>query len=147
MKYHIFLSLFFVSVFFGCSKQQDNTLCQMDCTSVSETLKLNIVEEQSNTSLIVSKKSQDANLELTLHSLRLNKDLPYSIEKSTNYISFQIIGSDEVQIWLNGNLEDTIKVETKYVQGECCGSLEIVKLSVNGALISKPEGYVIVIKK
>lgn len=146
MKRHIFSLLLLVGIVFGCSKEKDNNICDMDCTNVSETLKLNIVEDESNTSLI-SQKDQNAGLELKLHSLRLNKDLPYSIEKSTNYISFQIIGSDEIQIWLNGNLEDTIKVETKYIQGDCCGSLEIVKLSVNDALISKPTGYVIVIKK
>ncbi len=146
MKRHIFSLLLLVGIVFGCSNEKDNNICDMDCTNVSETLKLNIVEDESNTSLI-SQKDQNAGLELKLHSLRLNKDLPYSIEKSTNYISFQIIGSDEIQIWLNGNLEDTIKVETKYIQGDCCGSLEIVKLSVNDALISKPTGYVIVIKK
>jgi len=146
MKRHIFSLLLLVSIALGCSKEKDSNLCNMDCTSASETLKLNIIEEGSNTSL-VSQKNQNAGLDLKLHSLRLNKDLPYSIEKSTNYISFQIIGSDEIQIWLNGNLEDTIKVETKYIQGDCCGSLEIVKLSVNDALISKPAGYVIVIKK
>lgn len=148
MKYNL---LFFALVLFsvmGCVKEKDNKICLEECNNASKTLKLNIVEEESNLSFLASnQKNQENALPLKIYSKRLKKELPYSIEKGTNYIVFDIIGSDEIEVWISNKLEDTIKLETKYIKDECCGILDIVRLHVNDAYIANPDGYLIVIKK
>ena len=148
MKRAILLPVFFLLIFAGCTKEDQNNTCAMECAPAAPTIKLNIVEENSHRSIIIVDKEKKGSIAIRLYSKqRLKKDIPFTIEERTNYISFDIVGSDEIEVWIDGKLEDTLKVETKYVKTDCCGSLEIVKLSVNNTFISKPEGYVIEIKK
>ncbi|ADY53048.1 hypothetical protein Pedsa_2503 [Pseudopedobacter saltans DSM 12145] len=147
MRYYILLSIFTLFLFNSCKEKDNNAICLTECGSVSQTLRLSIVEEEGNSSYLISQSKQKGDIQLQLYSLRLKKEIPYTIEKGTNYISFQIIGSDEIEVRLNGNLEDTIKIETRYIKDDCCGGLEIVKLSVNNSFINKPENSIIVIKK
>ncbi len=144
------LSLLTYLILGSCSKtEEDNFACAQECSAPSQTIRLHIIDYKSTESLIKPNAATSHNI--SIYSLiRFKKDIEYRLEhnKDGSYqIVFEIYGTDELKIKINNLQTDTLKIETKYSAQECCGSLNIVKLQVNGSTITPPADNIIVLKK
>lgn len=154
----IIITFFIVAVLqSSCAKVDKDNICPgVECATPKETIRLNIIERSDEVSSsvvginIIQKHNVRIDL-LTIYSNRLKEKVPFHVEfidKTTSYIVFETAGSDEFEIIMAKSYTDILKVETKYNDDDCCGSLELINATVNNipVEITNPDN-VITIKK
>ncbi|WP_304066477.1 hypothetical protein [Pedobacter glucosidilyticus] len=138
LKYLLFLLLFPLSFFIiSCNTQDDGKICPaVLCAAPAQNLRLKITDRGLNSLIFNSSKQQQA--DLSIYSFRLKENISFKIDSTvstTRYISFQTAISDEFIIKVGTVLSDTLKVETKFIDQDCCGTLQITKLSFNNKVL------------
>lgn len=149
-----FYFFIFFTLLLSCTQKEDtNTICpQLRCATPSQSLRLKIVDAKSNIDLIFNQGRKLS--DLRIYSFRLKNNIDFNVDstdKNNPYVVFNTSISDEFKVSLGDLPPDTVKVETRFVNEDCCGRLEITSLSANKSL--QPLGFnsvlsnIIIIKK
>ncbi len=123
-------------LFSNCKQTEKLDDCSLvDCLQPSITLKLKFVDNNSNQDLIFGSNSKFKSSQIQLYSSRFNKNLEFqidSLDKNQKFVTFKTGVSDEININLSGSNINKLKIETKFTKQDCCGSLSITNLTLNG---------------
>ncbi|MFD1631670.1 hypothetical protein [Pseudopedobacter beijingensis] len=139
------LTILVLFMVLSCVKEADQiNHCAKECDPPSETIRLSIVDSKDNSKSLIQESSASR---IVLYSPLKKKEIPYVVEANSNYLVFQIYGTEEIEIKSGETVLDSIRLETKFINDGCCGSLSLVKIAVNNADISIPENRVIVLKR
>lgn len=131
-------------------KEENNTICPaVLCAAPSQNFKLKILDIKTNADLIFAPDRKLSDLKI--HSFRFKKDIDFGVDstdKTNRYIIFSTSVSDEFRITLGSLSSDTVKVETRFVDEDCCGRLEITSLTASLPLsFNTLPSNIIIIKK
>jgi hypothetical protein len=130
-----FLLISMMLINIGCV-QQDSLVCPTAvCTTETKQIKIEFVDQNGN-NLIGAKSSFNYTNDVQIYSNRFKKNIVIEIDKNLSLINFYAHGSDEFSITYNGLKSDILKVETKYNPDDCCGVLDITKLTLNNNSIA-----------
>jgi hypothetical protein len=130
-----FILIGFVLISLGCVQKDSLTFCPaVICETEFKQIKLEIVS-QSGQNLIASAPNVILN-QVIVYSNRLKRNLEIDVDTSKRFIVFYTYGSDEFIITYKSTTPDNLKVETKFNPEDCCGVLDITKLTLNNNSIN-----------
>ena len=119
----------------GCIQQESLVCPAVVCLTEFKQIKLEFID-QNGFNLIGAKSSFNTVNNIQIYSNRLKKNIETEIDQNLNQVNFNTFGSDEFSITYNGLKPDILKVETKYNPDDCCGVLDITKLTLNNSSIT-----------
>ncbi len=111
------------------------------CNPVSKIFKVKFLDKDKGTDLLFGASARLGLREVTIYSKRYKKNIEFnvdSINNSDKYLVFSTTGTDEFLIRTSSysTSEDSLMVETKFVDSGCCGYLDITKLTLNNTSLS-----------
>lgn len=146
-----FKCLLFLFSFFmmSCNNQDNDKICPaVLCAPPAQNLRLKITDKSLSNLIFNNSRQQQA--DLSIYSFRLKENISFKVDSTvstTRYISFKTAISDEFIIKVGTVLSDTLKVETKFIDKDCCGTLQITKLSFNNKVLPLTADNTIVWEK
>jgi hypothetical protein len=132
-----FKFLFFGLVIFcaGCVQKDSLQVCPaVVCATDYKQIELEFLD-QTGFNLFVGKTSLSA-LDIKVYSNRLKKYVETEVDNSGKFIMFSTYGSDDFDISYNNLKPDILKLETKFNPDDCCGVLDITKLTLNNTILT-----------
>lgn len=146
----IIYPLFILSIFMmSCNNQENDKICPTAlCAPPTQNLRLKITDKGLSNLIFNTGRLQQA--DLSIYSFRLKENISFNVDSTistTRYISFKTSISDEFIIKVGTVLSDTLKVETKFLDQDCCGTLQITKLSFNNKVLPLTADNTIVWEK
>jgi hypothetical protein len=133
----------------ACNNQENDKICPaVLCAPPTQNLRLKITDKSLSNLIFNTNRLQRT--DLSIYSFRLKENISFNVDSTistTRYISFKTSISDEFIIKVGTVLSDTLKVETKFLDEDCCGTLQITKLSFNNKVLPLTADNTIVWEK
>lgn len=133
----------------ACNNQESDKICPaVLCAPPTQNLRLKITDKSLSNLIFNTNRLQRT--DLSIYSFRLKENISFNVDSTvstTRYISFKTSISDEFIIKVGTVLSDTLKVETKFLDEDCCGTLQITKLSFNNKVLPLTADNTIVWEK
>ncbi len=140
-------------IIFGYSCKQEeklNNCANVNCVPPSILLRLKFEDNKTGNDLLFGLNKKYVLNDVTIYSSRLKKDLEFKVDSSdsrSNSIIFISNSSDEFAISLAGKKVDVLKVETKFLKEDCCGTLQLSSLvsnNFNSSLANANQNLIVI---
>ncbi len=113
---------------------KDNLCEAVSCETPSAYLRIQYIDKETNKDLLFSEHAPFQTTDLRINSSSYGGSLPFkidSIDRDHQYISIISQGNETFTLKLGNKDPDIISIQSKLIKSDCCGSLEITKLTLN----------------